>query len=76
MKALMSKAARVIAGAVVFVIACTVAGLGLTVFAMLALFALGMAGLGLIAAPFLSLLQHDDPSDAEPAAAGPKTQPA
>ncbi len=68
MKAFLNQAASTAAGIVLFVVGCVMAGLGLSVMALLALFALAAAGLAILAAPFVSLAAKGAASDA-PAAA-------
>ncbi len=45
------------AGAVLFLVGCVMAGIGLSVFMLLAMFGLVAIGLSLLAAPFLALAQ-------------------
>ncbi|CTQ71495.1 hypothetical protein [Roseibium alexandrii] len=78
MKSILEKTTATFAGAIVVLVGCVMAGLGFTVIAFLALFALAAYGLALIAAPFLAMAQKqaestepqdiDMPSDAQTAA--------
>lgn len=72
MKNLFNKAATTAASIVVLVAGAVIAVLGLTVFAMLALFGLAIGGLALLTAPFLIWAQNDH-HDFETA---PEPQPA
>ncbi|GAA0786425.1 hypothetical protein E1180_15335 [Roseibium denhamense] len=55
MKSIIEKTTATFAGAIVVLVGCMMAGLGFTVIAVLALFALAAYGLALIAAPFLAM---------------------
>ncbi|MBO9420197.1 hypothetical protein J7444_01065 [Labrenzia sp. R4_1] len=78
MKSILEKTTATFAGAIVVLVGCVMAGLGFTVIAFLAMFALAAYGLALIAAPFLAMAQKqaeqsepqdiDMPSDAQTAA--------
>ena len=59
MKSLLTKFVASVAGAVLLCLGVVTAGLGVTVIAVLAMFALAVAGLGLLGAPFVALLQSD-----------------
>ncbi|XYK82773.1 MAG: hypothetical protein ROO70_11335 [Labrenzia sp.] len=77
MKSILEKTTATFAGAIVVLVGCVMAGLGFTVIAFLAMFALAAYGLALIAAPFLAMAQKqaeqfepqdiDMPSDAQTA---------
>lgn len=72
MNTLLTKAASAISGVALFCVGCLMAGLGLSVVALLALFALAAAGLALLAAPFVALAQpatRDDEAGQDTAAA-------
>lgn len=53
MKPVLTKITSTIAGAIVLVIGCAMAGLGLSVLAVLAMFAMAALGLAVLARPFL-----------------------
>lgn len=54
-----SKVASFAAAGIVILVGCMIAGLGLTVLAFLALFALAAFGLALIAAPFVAMRRRE-----------------
>ena len=54
MKSLLAKTTSTAAGAIVILVGCAMAGLGLTVIAVVALFALAAFGLALLARPFVA----------------------
>jgi len=62
MKSFLNKAASNVAGVVLFFVGLVLAGLGLTVVALLAFFAMAAAGLAILATPFIPLadLTADD----------------
>ena len=70
MKTLTDKITSIAAGAVTLLVGCMLAGLGLTVMAFLAIFALAAIGLAIIAAPFVALsrraAEEDGIVDVEP----------
>ena len=68
MKAFLNQAAATAAGVVLFCVGCLMAGLGLTVMALLALFALAATGLAILAAPFVSLAAKGAAEDERAAA--------
>lgn len=55
MNNVINKITSTIAGGALFVIGCVIAGLGFSVLAVLAVFALAMLGLAFLAAPFLNV---------------------
>lgn len=59
MKSVFSKVTSTAAGVVVFLVGCALAGLGFTVMAFLAMFAMAAYGLALIAAPFVEQVMKD-----------------
>ena len=64
MKSILEKTTATFAGAIVVLVGCVMAGLGFTVIAFLAMFALAAYGLALIAAPFLAMAQKQaEPSE-------------
>ncbi|MFN3129546.1 hypothetical protein [Roseibium sp.] len=65
MKSILEKTTATFAGAIVVLVGCVMAGLGFTVIAFLAMFALAAYGLALIAAPFLAMAQKQ-PEQSEP----------
>ena len=65
MTTFLKKASATVSGAVLFCIGCAMAGIGLSVIMLLALFGLAAAGLALLAAPFVTQTDADQP-DAEP----------
>lgn len=69
MKQYLNKAVSGVAGLGLFLAACVMAGIGLSVMFTLALFALAALGLGILAAPLLALAQTSDTDEAKPAAA-------
>ncbi|MBV6657400.1 MAG: hypothetical protein KI785_06480 [Devosiaceae bacterium] len=64
MKSFLTKTRTAIAGGIAVLIACVMAGLGLTIVGFLAMFALAALGLALIARPFVDI---DGPRRAGPA---------
>lgn len=58
MKNLLNKTAATASMAILFVVGCVMAGLGLTVVLFLALFAIAMAGLAFLAAPFVGIASN------------------
>lgn len=71
---LINKAASSVASVVLFLVGAVMAGMSLAVVFLLAMFALAVAGLALLAAPFLRLAmpaapEADDTAKAAPAAA-------
>lgn len=75
MKPFLNKVSSTVAGAVVVLVGCAMAGLGLTVMAFLAIFALAAFGLAILAKPFLDMSERNaedvqaDTFREEPAAA-------
>lgn len=66
MKSVFNKMTSTAAGVVVFLVGCALAGLGFTVLAFFAMFALAAYGLALIAAPFVELaMKTEDASEFE-----------
>lgn len=67
MQNLINKTTSTVAGVVLFCVGAAMAGLGLAVVAMLAMFALAVTALALLAAPFVSMAQPatDTTVDAE-----------
>ena len=63
MKNLPKRVASTVAGIVLFCVGCAMAGLGLTVIAFLAMFAIAAAGLAVLAAPFVAMAQPDAHQD-------------
>ena len=63
MKTLMTKAASAVSGVVLFCLGAAIAGLGLGVVALLAVFALAVAGVALLAAPFVALANPVAPAE-------------
>lgn len=59
MTKLFNKVSHAISGAILFVLGCAMAGLGLMVMGFLALFALAAMGLAVIAAPFVAMAQSN-----------------
>ncbi len=57
MTALLNKAASTFAGIALFCVGCVMAGLGLSVVALLAVFAMATVGLAILASPFVALAQ-------------------
>ena len=66
MKTLLSKATSAAAAAFAILVACVLAGLGLTALFYLALLGLVSMGLGLVAAPFVAMAQKQSASDLSP----------
>ncbi len=67
MKDLPKKVASTVSGIVLFCVGCAMAGLGLTVIAFLAMFAIAAAGLAVLAAPFVALAQPEASLDEDAA---------
>ena len=65
MKPLINKAASLVTGTVLFALSCVMAGLGLAVMSVLALFALSVVGLALLAAPFVASAQNGESDTAD-----------
>lgn len=63
MKTLISKATSAATAAFAILVACVLAGLGLTALFYLALLGLVAMGLGLVAAPFLAMAQKQSASE-------------
>ncbi|WP_434054920.1 MAG: hypothetical protein RDA78_08655 [Roseibium sp.] len=63
MKTFMTKVTSAAAAAVALFVGCALAGLGLVVMALLAMFALAATGLALLAAPFMPKLDEDIEGD-------------
>ena len=63
MKNLLTKITASVAGAVLVCLGFVLAGLGISVVAILAMFVLAAAGLGAIASPFVSLLEPTETGD-------------
>lgn len=59
MKTFMTKVTSAAAAAVALFVGCALAGLGLVVMALLAIFALAATGLAMIAAPFMPKPEED-----------------
>ncbi len=59
MKTLLNKTASTLSGAVLFCIGGLMAGIGLTVIVLLAMFGLAAAGLAILAAPFVASARPD-----------------
>ena len=59
MKSLLNKVASTVAGVVLFCLGCVMAGLGLSVVALLAMFAMAAAGLAILASPFITLTEQN-----------------
>jgi hypothetical protein len=59
MKTLITKAKSIISGGALFACGCVMAGIGLAVMSLLALFALFAVGVALLAAPFVALGRAD-----------------
>ena len=64
MKSLFAKITSTAAGAIVLLVGCAMAGLGLTVIAVLAMFALAVLGLALLARPFMALSEQNADDEA------------
>ena len=54
MKTIFNKVTSTAAGAVALLVGCAMAGLGMTVIALLAMFALAVVGLAFLASPFVA----------------------
>lgn len=63
MKTFISKIASAAAAIVAIVLACVLAGLGLTALVYLALFALAVIGFSFLAAPFVAMAQRNAADD-------------
>ena len=59
MNTMINKAASAVSGVALFAIGCVMAGMGLAVVSVLALFALVAVGLAIVAAPFANRIQAD-----------------
>lgn len=75
MKSFFKKLTSTAAATIVVFIGCVMAGLGMTVIAVLAMFALAVFGLAIIASPFVQMPQSDE-HDIEAEVAGDDLQPA
>ena len=62
MKPLLNGTASVVAGIVLSCLAVVEAGMGLLVFALLAMFALATAGLAIVASPFVAMAHSIQPA--------------
>ena len=69
MKKKLNQIASGAAGAVLFLVGCVMAGIGLSVAVLLAMFALAAVGLAILASPFLALAQNAETEEAEEVAA-------
>ena len=70
MKSFLNQVASTAAGAVVFLVGCILAGLGLTVMLGLSMFALMAVGLAVLASPFVAVaMKADDERNSENATA-------
>ena len=69
MKSYLTKVTSGAAGVGIVLLGCIMAGLGLSLMVMLAIFAVAVIGLGILAAPLLALIQGSDRKDAKPVAA-------
>ncbi|MCY4178880.1 MAG: hypothetical protein OXC60_09625 [Litoreibacter sp.] len=65
MKSFLTKIASSAANVALIILACVLAGLGLWLVFVLALFALAVIGLSFLAAPLLALIQPDKTDEAE-----------
>ena len=69
MKSLLNKVVSGAASVGVFLVGCALAGLGLWLMVVLAMFAFAVIGLGILAAPVIALIQSSENKDTETVAA-------
>lgn len=60
MTSFLNKIASSFAGLVLFLVGCVMAGLGLTMIAVLSVFAMVALGIALIASPFVAMIERED----------------
>ena len=69
MKSFLTKITSGVAAAGLFLVACVMAGLGLSLVVFLAMFGLAVIGLSILTAPLLTFVQTPERTDAETVAA-------